>query len=106
MPAKEKQVEFKKLIDFETRKSLHVSITSEAFKALKIACYNNNLSLQEMMNYFCTMILNEDPTVLEMISQFAYDKRSKKLKNLSKHDEESIYNVLKEINPLSNQHDK
>lgn len=101
-----KKVPFRKLIEFETRKSLHVSVTTDAYNALKILCYQYNISIQEFINHICTMLLLENQQVLDIIEKYAYDKRNKKLQTISKQDEESIYNAISELNPLTHNDDE
>ena len=93
---------FRDIIEFETKKSLHFAIARDSFAAVKITCYEYNITLQELMNHFCSCVANKDEAVMNMIDKLAYDKRHKKLNTMSATDADSIYKVIKEINPIDN----
>lgn len=96
-----KQVPLDKLIDFATKKSIHVNMSKGAHAALKIACIKRNLSIQEVFEEIAQMIGAENPDVINILEDLAIQKRNKIIKKLSATDADSIFDLIEVDNPLS-----
>ena len=88
-----------------TRKSVHFNITGEAHSALRIACFQRKLSMQEVFEEVCQRIISEDPVTIRMLDQIRDAKKNKIIKKLSKQDAESLFDVIASNNPLSKDKD-
>lgn len=90
-----------KLIDFAVKKSIHVNMTKDAHAALRVACFNRSLSIQEVFEEIGQLIGAEDPGVIDILEDLALRKRNKIIRQLSATDAESIYDLIEMDNPLS-----
>jgi hypothetical protein len=89
------------LINFETKKSIHFSLTRETHSCFRISCFKHGLSMQEVLEEFVQRIAAEDPDSMEFLEDLQSAKRNKTLSKLSKTDAESIFSVIEDNNPLS-----
>lgn len=87
--------------DFETKKSLHINLTRETHGALRMICFKNRLSMQEVFEELSRQIIEEQPYMLDMISELSTRKRKKAVKRMSQTDAESIFKVIEDANPFA-----
>jgi 23S rRNA maturation-related 3'-5' exoribonuclease YhaM len=96
-----KQIPVSKLINFATKKSIHINMSRDAHAALKIACFKRSLSIQEVLEEISQMIGAENPDIINMLDDLAMKKRNKIIKQLSSADADSIFDLIESENPLS-----
>ena len=89
-----------KLADFETKKSVHVSMTKAAHAEFRKKLFDLDLSMQEVFEDFVQRILAEQPSVMKMLDEVAENKKMKKSKKFSKEDAESIFDLLENEDPF------
>ena len=89
--------------DFETKKSLHINLTRETHGSLRMICFQNRLSMQEVFEELATQIIEEQPYMLDMMVELSSRKRKKALKKMSHTDAESIFRVIEDGNPLADE---
>ncbi len=87
--------------DFETKKTIHFTITRESHSKLRIACFNKRLSMQEIFEEISQRIASESPDMVKLLDELSQRKREKVIKKLSKTDAESLFNLIEAENPLS-----
>ena len=87
--------------DFETKKTIHFTITRESHSKLRIACFNKRLSMQEIFEEISQRIAAESPDMVKLLDDLSQKKRDKVIKKLSKTDAESLFNLIEAENPLS-----
>jgi Tfp pilus assembly ATPase PilU len=87
--------------DFETKKTIHFTITRESHSKLRIACFNKRLSMQEIFEEIAQRIASDSPDMIRLLDDLSKNKRDKVIKKLSKTDAESLFNLIEEENPLS-----
>jgi len=92
-----------KLINFETKKSVHFSLTRETHSHFRIACFKHSLSMQEVLEELVQRIAAESPDMMEILDEIQTRKRNKAIGKLSDTDAESIFNVIESDNPLSSE---
>jgi len=88
------------LVDFETRKSLHINLTRETHAALRMACFQNKLSMQEVIEELAIRVIEEEPYMLNLLHELANKKRKKAISKIAKSDAESIFKVIEDSNPF------
>ena len=96
-----KPVPMNKLIDFASKKSIHVNMSKDAHASLKIACIKRNLSIQEVFEEIGQMIGSENPELISILEDLSIRKRNKIIKRLSGDDAESLFNLIEADNPLN-----
>ncbi len=87
--------------DFETKKTIHFTITRESHSKLRIACFNKRLSMQEIFEEISQRIAAESPDMIRLLEDLSQKKRDKTIKKLSKTDAESLFNLIEAENPLN-----
>ena len=91
----------KKYIDFETKKTIHFSITGETHADFRISCFKKRLTMQDILEEFAQLVAAENPAAIRMMDNLAQKKRDGEISRLTKSDSESILNVISELNPLN-----
>jgi Tfp pilus assembly ATPase PilU len=87
--------------DFESKKTIHFNVTREAHSKLRIACFKNRVSMQEVLEEVCQKIAIDSPEMMSMIEEISIRKRDKIIKKLSETDADSVFNIIEQENPLS-----
>lgn len=90
-----------KLIDFATKKSVHINLSKGAHAALKIACFKRDLSIQEVFEEFAQMVGQEKSDAITVLEDLSLRKRNKIIRQLSEQDADSIFDLIEIDNPLS-----
>ncbi len=91
----------KQFNELSERKTVHVSINSSSHHGFRIQCFKYGLSMQEVFEEFVVRIANEEADSLEFLSELKIDKKSKTVNKLKNIDVESIYDMINEESPLS-----
>jgi rRNA maturation endonuclease Nob1 len=91
----------KSYIDFETKKTIHFNITRETHSKIRIACFQNRLSLQEVYEELSQRIASGSPDMIDMLEDLSQKKRDRVIKKLSETDAESLFNIIESENPLN-----
>ena len=91
----------KKIIDFETKKTIHFNITREAHSDLRIACFKRRLSMQEVFEEISQQISEESPVLMRILDNLSEKKRHGIIEKLSVTDAESLFNIIESENPLA-----
>ena len=94
------------IVDFETRKSLHINLTRETHASLRMICFQHRLSMQEVIEGLAIQIIEEQPYMLNMLIELSEKKRKKAVSKIAKTDAESIFKVIEESNPFADDHNE
>jgi len=90
----------KKLIDLETRKSIHTSMTRTTHTEFRKALFDYSLSMQEVFERFAFLVGENDSLAMSIIEELSRLKREKILTSLNEREAENLYDVISEVNPL------
>ena len=90
----------KKLIDLETRKSVHTSMTRTTHTEFRKVLFDFSLSMQEVFERFAFLVGENDSYAMRIIEELSRLKREKVLNQLNEREAENLYDVISEINPL------
>ena len=88
--------------DFESKKTIHFTLTREAHAGLRIACFKAKLSMQEVFEEIAQRIAADSPDMIKFLSELSEAKRYKIIKKLSDTDAESLFNIIEQESPLTN----
>jgi len=89
-----------KLIDFETKKSVHINLTKSTHSGLRIELFERGLSMQEVFNALASAICEGDQYIHNMLDEIQTKKKEKTIKQVTNSDAESIFNVIEDQSPL------
>lgn len=98
-----KPVPISKIIDFASKKSIHVNMTKSAHASLRVACVKRSLSVQEVFEEVAQLIGAENPDLISILEDIAIRKRNKIIRQLSASDADSIFELIELNNPLARQ---
>ena len=80
------------------KKSVHFNLSADAHGAFRIACFERNLSMQEVFEEFVQQILAQTPQVIRMLDEISDFKKNKTERKFSKQDAESIFDLIESEN--------
>jgi len=92
----------KEYVDFETRKSVHINLSKETHASVRSYLFNCHLSMQEVFEELAIQIVEEQPHMLNAISDIIERKRNKVVRKLSKADADNIYSLIDDDRVLNN----
>tara|TARA_R110000824_G_scaffold159417_3_gene333779 strand:+ start:2437 stop:2727 length:291 start_codon:yes stop_codon:yes gene_type:complete len=87
--------------DFESKKTIHFTLTREAHAGLRIACFKARLSMQEVFEEVAQRIAAESPEMIKLLGELSDYKKHKIIKKLSDTDAESLFNIIEQESPLT-----
>jgi len=90
----------KKIIDLETRKSVHVSLTRAVHSEFRKVLFDHSLSMQEVFEYFAFLVGENDPTGMSIINEVRRVKRDRALRRVTKKEEGNLYDAIVEVDPF------
>ena len=88
-------------IDFETKKTFHFNITRATHAELRITCFKKRLSMQEVFEEMSQRIAAGSPDMINILDDLSQKKRDRTIKKLSQTDAESLFDVIAQESPLS-----
>ena len=81
-----------------SKKSVHFNISTDAHGAFRVACFERNLSMQEVFEEFVQQILAQTPQILKILDEMSDFKKNKTERKFSKQDAESIFDLIESKN--------
>ena len=86
---------------FSLRKSVHINLAKSTHSELRILLFKKGLSMQEVIEYFSVQLVDGDEYLNNLLDEIEYNKKvAKSTKQTSSVDAESIFDAIKEDNPL------
>ena len=70
----------RRLIDYQTKKSVHINLTKSTHGDLRIALFKRGLSMQEVFNHLASMVVEGHPALIKIIDNLEVMKREKQIK--------------------------
>jgi len=92
----------KLLSDIHGRKTVHIGINASSHAGFRIQCFKHGLSMQEVFEEFVVRIASEEPESIAFLAELKSDKKLRIVKKLKNIDIESIYEMINDESPLSN----
>jgi len=86
----------KKIIDLETRKSVHVSLTRVTHSEFRKVLLDNSLSMQEVFEHFSFLVGENDSSAMSIINEVRRIKRDRALSRVTKREEKNLYDAISE----------
>ena len=90
-----------KYVDFETRTSVHITLTRGTHSELRKILIDHKLSMQEVFREFTRLIVEQDDYATSMLQRLEKEKRDKIVKKMVATDAESIFRAIENENPLT-----
>ena len=85
-----------KIVDFETKKSVHINSTHAGFRKVLL---DYSLSMQEVFERFAMLVSEDDSKAFSIILETYHAKRDKMLK-VTKREAENLYDAISEVDPF------
>jgi len=93
----ESNKEIQKITDFETKKSVHVSMSKSAHSEFRKKLFDFDLSMQEVFELFACLAGEHDDRAIDIMKQARNIKRNKAIKKLSNNEVENLYDAISQI---------
>ena len=87
------------LIDFTTKKSVHISISRSAHANFRISCFKHQLSMQEVFEEFVQRVANESPEAVAILEDISMRKLNKEIRKYD-NDTDMLFNIIALENPI------
>ena len=84
----------KKLIDFETRKSVHINMTRNTHSGFRKILLDYGLSMQEVFEYFASLVAENDNSAMNIIKDSYNNKRLKAIKKVTEQEADNLYDAI------------
>ena len=88
-------------VDFETRTSVHITLTRGTHAELRKILIDHKLSMQEVFREFTRSIVERDDYATSILQRLEKEKRDKIVKKMVATDAESIFRAIENENPLT-----
>ena len=89
------------LLNRELKKSIHFNLMKDTHAKLRIACFKNNISMQEFFEEVSQRVALGESDILDLINDISLKKRNKVLEKFSDSDSSSIFDAIENSNPLN-----
>ena len=90
----------RRLIDFETKKSIHINLSRESHAGFKKFLFDYGLSMQEVFEYFATQVAEEDNYAVKIVMGAYKRKRDKIISRVSQKEAENLYDAISHEDPF------
>ncbi len=97
-----KKKETRRLIDFETRKSVHINMTRGTHSEFRKVLLDYNLSMQEVFEYFASLVGENDSDAMSIVLDAYGRKRDRLVKSVTSKEAENLYDAISHDDPFSN----
>ena len=84
----------RRLIDYQTRKSLHITMVKSTHAAFRVALIKRNLSMQEVFNHLAALVVEENPVLMKILDEIEIQKRDRHIKQVTPTDADSIFELI------------
>tara|TARA_Y100000593_G_C4118900_1_gene241650 strand:+ start:29 stop:340 length:312 start_codon:yes stop_codon:yes gene_type:complete len=91
------------LIDYQTKKSVHINLTKSTHGELRVILLRMGLSMQEVFDTIASMICEKDSYLMQTLSRIEKQKRERQIKKVSKSDAASIFDIIESDNPFDSE---
>ena len=89
-----------KITDFETKKSVHINLTKRTHSEFRKELFDHSLSMQEVFEYFASLVASNDERATEIINEAKNIKRTKTLEKLNKNEVDDLYDAISHVDPF------
>ena len=89
-----------KMIDFETKKSVHINLTRATHSEFRKVLFDYSLSMQEVFEMFASLVGENDASGMSIIKEAYRAKRESVARRVTKREAENLYDVISEIDPF------
>lgn len=90
----------KKMIDFETKKSVHTNLTRATHSEFRKVLLDYSLSMQEVFELFASLVSENDSTAMTIIEEAYQTKRDRSIKRVTGTEADNLYDAISEIDPF------
>lgn len=105
-PAAERRRVSQRLIDYETRKSLHITMVKSTHAEFRVALLKRGLSMQEVINHLAALVVEGDPALMDILDDIEVRKRDRHLKQVTAVDSETIFDLIENDMVLADSHEE
>lgn len=84
----------RRLIDLETRKSVHINMTRGTHSEFRKVLLDYGLSMQEVLEHFASLVAEDDSKALHIVGEAYSRKRDRQIKKITDLEAENLYDAI------------
>ena len=88
------------------RQCLHIRIMKDTHAALRILCLQRKVSVQEVIDEMCNLLITGDPFIEQMFDGITQRKKARIYRQLTMTDTESIFDAIDMESPLGQENER
>ena len=90
----------KKLVDFETKRSIHINMTRVSHSSFKKVLIDYSLSMQEVLEHFAYLVGHGDNSATQVVLSAFNNKSNKEVQKLNEKETENMYDAISTQDPF------
>ena len=82
------------------RKSVHINLNEGVHTEFRIIAFQNKLSMQEIISFLVTKLVDKDPYIESLIERLKHNKKSKELDSLTNVESVDVFDEINKQSPF------
>ena len=95
-----KKNSFRRLVDLETRKSVHINLTRATHSEFRKVLFDYGLSMQGAFEYFASLVAENDSKAALIIEEAYRFKRDKAINKVTEKEADNLYDAISHEDPF------
>ena len=96
-----KKRDISRLIDLETKKSVHINMTRATHSEFRKVLFDQGLSMQGVFEYFASLVAEGDSTALAIVQDAYRQKRDRAIRKVTGKEVDNLYDAISHDDPFS-----
>ena len=85
------------IVDFQTRKSVHINLTRVTHSEYRKTLFDYSLSMQEVFELFAKLSAEGDKRAISILREAYENKRSKSISSFNDVEKRNLYDAISEM---------
>ena len=90
----------KRLIDLETRKSVHINMTRATHAEFRKTLMDFGMSMQEVLQHFASLVAEGDKSAILIVNEAYQKKKNRQIKKITDMETENLYDAISFEDPF------
>ena len=95
-----KKNSFRRLVDLETRKSVHINLTRSTHSEFRKSLFDYGLSMQGVFEYFASLVAENDSRASSIVEEAYRSKRDRAINKVTEKEAKNLYDAISHEDPF------
>ena len=95
-----KNKDLQRIVDFETRKSVHINLTRVTHSGFRKVLLDYGISMQKVFEHFASLVAENDSKATSIVEEAYKNKRDSIVKKVSKKEADNLYDAISHQDPF------